>query len=658
MKITLKDRSVIDMPEGCSAKDLADKLHLTGPNQAVSVSINGKTSDLSRPLSDGDHVSIWNFDDPEGREVFWHTSAHVLAQAVLRLWPEAKPTIGPPIEEGFYYDFANLTISDEDFEKIEKEMQAIVNENYLSKKEVFPTKSDALKVFASNKYKCELINSFASTDELTGYRQGEFFDLCRGPHLFNLGKIKALKVLKTAGAYWRGDAKNEMLTRIYAITYPDRKLLKDYLHRIEEAKKRDHKILGPRLDLFSLKEEAPGMPFIHPKGLIVWNHLIEYARECLARHDYVEIKTPTLMTRELWERSGHWSNYRQNMFTSQIEERDFAIKPMNCPGGMLFYLSNTHSYRELPLRVAEFGNVHRYEPSGSLSGLFRVRSFHQDDAHIFMKPSDIENEILGIFSLADEIYSMFGLDYRLELSTRPETGTIGTDEDWERATNGLRDALNKSGRPYRINEGDGAFYGPKIDFHIRDALNRTWQCGTIQLDMALPEKFGLEYTDQDGSRPRPIMLHRTIFGSVERFFGILIEHFAGRFPLWISPLQVRLLTVADRHQPYADEIAKKLKSAGFQCDVDHTGESVSKKVRNAQLAQINYILTIGDKELEHKTLNVRTRDNVVHGEVSFDSFLQAITQERDERRPTSPYSAVEAKGSQSGGTANAHDSDQ
>ncbi|MEI8125072.1 MAG: threonine--tRNA ligase [Parachlamydiaceae bacterium] len=637
MKIKLKDHSVIDMAEGSTAKDLADKLHLTGPSQAVAANINGQNKDLSHSLKDGDNVVLWNFEDPEGKEVFWHTSAHVLAQAILRLWPEAKPTIGPPIDEGFYYDFANLTISDEDFERIEKEMQAIIDENYISKKEVIANKAEALKMFGSNKYKCELIQGFPETDKLSGYRQGEFFDLCRGPHLYNLGKIKAFKVLKTAGAYWRGDSKNEMLTRIYAITFPDRKLLKEYLHRIEEAKKRDHKILGPKLDLFTLKEEAPGMPFIHPKGLVVWNQLIGYVRECLAKYDYVEIKTPTLMTRELWERSGHWSNYRQNMFTSQIEERDFAIKPMNCPGGMLFYLTHTHSYRELPLRVAEIGNVHRYEPSGSLSGLFRVRSFHQDDAHIFMKPSDIENEILSILKLADEIYSMFGLNYHLELSTRPEKGTIGTDEDWDIATKGLQEALDKSGKPYRINAGDGAFYGPKIDFHIRDALNRTWQCGTIQLDMALPEKFQLEYTDQDGSKPRPVMLHRAILGSVERFFGILIEHFAGRFPLWISPLQVRLLTVADRHQPYADEIAKAIKSAGFHCDVDHAAESVSKKVRNAQLAQINYILTIGDKEVENRTLNVRTRDNVVHGEVSLEPFLQAITKEKNERSLVSPY---------------------
>lgn len=638
MKVYLKDRSMIEMPEGSTAKDLADKLHLNGPNQALGAEINGKTVDLSVKLNDEDRIIIWNFDDPKGKEIFWHTSAHVLAQAILRLYPNAKPTIGPPIENGFYYDFADLTISDEDFEKIEKEMQAIINENYTSKREVFSGKNEALNTFKDNKYKVDLINSFPD-GELTGYRQGEFFDLCRGPHLYNLGKIKALKVMKTAGAYWRGDSKNEMLTRIYAITYPDRKNLKEYLHQLEEAKKRDHKILGPKLDLFSLKEEAPGMPFIHPKGLIIWNQLLAYLRELLNRNDYVEIKTPTLMTRELWERSGHWGNYRQNMFTSEIEGRDFAIKPMNCPGGMLFYLSNTHSYRELPLRVAEVGNVHRYEPSGSLSGLFRVRSFHQDDAHIFMKPSDIESEIVNILDLAHEIYSMFGLDYHLELSTRPEKNTIGTDEDWKIATVGLKNALDNSGKKYRLNEGDGAFYGPKIDFHIRDALNRTWQCGTIQLDMALPEKFDLEYTDHEGIKRRPIMLHRAILGSIERFFGILIEHFAGRFPLWISPLQVRLLTVADRHIPYAQEMAKAIKKAGFICDIDLAGESISKKVRNAQLSQINYILTIGDKEVENNSLNLRTRDNVVHGEQKLEEFLDALKEERDSRSLKSPFSA-------------------
>lgn len=555
----------------------------------------------------------------------------------MRIWPDAQPTIGPPIENGFYYDFANLHISDDDFEKIEKEMNAIISSNYQSQREVIPSKSEALKLFAHNPYKSELINAFEEGSLLTGYRQGEFFDLCRGPHLFNLGKIKAIKVMKTAGAYWRGDSKNEMLTRIYAISYPDRKLLKDYLQQLEEAKKRDHKILGPKLDLFSLKEEAPGMPFIHPKGLIIWNELLSYIRDCQNRRGYIEIKTPTLMTRELWEISGHWSNYRQNMFTSQVEERDFAIKPMNCPGCMLFYKTHTHSYRELPLRVAEIGNVHRFEPSGSLSGLFRVRSFHQDDAHIFMKQSDIQNEIASVLAFADELYTTFGLTYRLELSTRPVANTIGSDEDWEIATAGLKGALDQMGKEYRINEGDGAFYGPKIDFHIRDAINRSWQCGTIQLDMALPEKFELEYTAPDGSKKRPVMIHRALFGSIERFLGILIEHYVGKFPLWLSPLQIRIITVADRHEPYAAQLAQQFKDAGFHVELDSASESVSKKVRNAQLAQANYILTIGDQEVEHQTANLRTRDNVVHGEINIEQFLKTLEEEKRSRAQESPY---------------------
>lgn len=630
MFVKLNDQKSIELPDNSTAKDLAEKINLRGPDQALGVLINGKKCDLFQPLIEGDLVEFWNFDDPKGKEIFWHTSAHVLAQAVLRLYPNAKPTIGPPIENGFYYDFADLSVSEEDFDKIEKEMQNIISENYLSKREVFSSKEEALNTFSDNKYKVELIHSFES-DDLTGYRQGEFFDLCRGPHLYNLGKIKSIKLLKTSGAYWRGDPQREMLTRIYGISFPDRKLLKEYLQQIEEAKKRDHKILGPHLDLFSLKEEAPGMPFIHHKGMIIWNNLLNFIREYLNEGDYIEIKTPALMTRELWERSGHWANYRQNMFTSEIEDHDYAIKPMNCPGGMLFFKTHVHSYRELPLRVAEIGHVHRFEPSGALSGLFRCRSFHQDDAHIFMKPSDIKNEILAILNMADSLYSTFGLKYHLELSTKPAKNTIGSDEEWETATNGLKEALDVSGRPYKINPGDGAFYGPKIDFHIRDAINRTWQCGTIQLDMALPEKFELEYTAPDGSRQRPVMLHRAIFGSVERFFGILIEHFSGKFPLWLSPLQIRLLTVADRHADYAYKLRDEFKKQGFHVDVDNSNESVSKKIRNAQLSQINYILTVGDQEVEHQTINLRTRDNVVHGEIQVDEFLKIISKERTDR---------------------------
>lgn len=633
----MKNGSSVEMPEGSTAHDLAEKLNLKGPDQALAAKINDKTVDLSTPLVDGDVVKLLSFEDPEGKFVFWHTSAHVLAQAVLRLHPQAKPTIGPPIEAGFYYDFANLTLSEEDFEAINKEMEKITDENYISTKESFKNKEEALSHFKDNKYKCELIESFDSDAPLTGYRQGEFFDLCRGPHLPKIGKIKAIKVLKISGAYWRGDSNNEMLTRLYAISYPDRKQLKDYLTLLEEAKKRDHKILGPKLDLFSLKEEAPGMPFIHPKGLFIWNQLIDYIRHLLNKNDYVEIKTPTMMTRDLWEISGHWKNYRENMYTLVVEDRDFAIKPMNCPGCMLFYKTHSHSYRELPMRIAEIGNVCRYEPSGALSGLFRVRSFHQDDAHIFMKPSDIESEILSILSLSDILYSTFGLEYHLELSTRPEKNTVGSDEDWRLATEGLKGALDKSGRKYKINEGDGAFYGPKIDFHIRDALGRTWQCGTVQLDMSLPEKFQLEYIDHDGARKRPIMIHRALFGSMERFFGILIEHFTGKFPLWLSPVPIRILTVADRHIPWAEEVQAYFKEAGFPVEVDTTGESVGKKVRNAQLSQVNYMLTIGDKEVENKNVNLRTRDNVVRGEITLESLLKTLSEEKRSKSLTSPF---------------------
>jgi threonyl-tRNA synthetase len=632
MQITIKDNSKIELPEGSSAKDLAVKLKLTGPGQALAALINGKACDLTHMLQEGDSVELLDFEQPKGKEVFWHTSAHLLAQAILRLYPNAKPTIGPPIENGFYYDFADLEISDADFDKIEEEMKKIVSENYASTRETFSSKQEALKHFATNKYKAELISEIPVNEELSGYRQGEFFDLCRGPHLPNLGKIKALKIMKTSGAYWRGDSKNTMLTRIYGVTFPDRALLKEYLVQLEEAKKRDHKILGPKLDLFSFKEEAAGMPFIHPKGLIVWNELLAFIRQMLDRAEYIEIKTPTLLSRELWERSGHWKNYKNNMFTSQIEDHDYAIKPMNCPGCMLYFKSYVHSYRELPLRVAEIGNVHRFEPSGAISGLFRVRSFHQDDAHIFMKPEDIEDEILAILKFADELYSTFGLNYHLELSTRPKEGTIGSDQDWEIATAGLTQALNRSGRKYQLNPGDGAFYGPKIDFHIKDALNRTWQCGTIQLDMALPERFELEYTASDGTKRRPVMLHRAIFGSIERFFGILIEHFAAKFPLWLSPLQIQILTVADRHTDYVYELQKRFKQEKFHVGIDVSSESVSKKIRNAQLSQANYILTIGDKELESKNINVRTRDNVVHGEMEISSFIEALKKERETKQ--------------------------
>jgi threonyl-tRNA synthetase len=633
--IKLKDQSSLSLPEGATALDVATKLNLTAPDQGLAAKINGVTSDMATLLKDGDQISILNFNEEEGKEVFWHSSAHILAQAILRLYPEAKPTIGPPIEHGFYYDFADLHITEEDFPKIEEEMEKIVKENHRSIREVLPNKEAALAAFGTNKYKVELIQGFEGT--LTAYRQGEFYDLCRGPHIPNVGKVKALKVLKTSGAYWRGDQTREMLTRVYAITFPDRKQLKEYLQFLEEAKKRDHKVIGPHLDLFSLKEEAPGMPFIHPKGMLIWNELLRYWRECHDEAGYVEIKTPVMMSKDLWERSGHWYNYKQNMYISSIEEREFAIKPMNCPGGMLFYKTTNHSYREFPLRVAEIGHVHRHEASGALSGLMRVRCFHQDDAHIFMEREQITEEILNVIRLVEKMYKTFGLTFDLALSTRPAAETIGSDEDWEYTTAALKSALDALGKPYHINEGDGAFYGPKIDISIRDALGRKWQCGTIQLDMSLPERFELEYVANDGSRKRPVMIHRVIYGSIERFFGILIEHFTGKFPFWFSPRQVRMIPVADRHAPYAHEVAKLLTQQKYNVEVDDTNESVSKKIRLAQLSQVNYMLTVGDREMENKTVSIRGRDNTQYGEIPLDTFLQKIGQERKERSLTTIF---------------------
>ncbi|MEX0961268.1 MAG: threonine--tRNA ligase [Simkaniaceae bacterium] len=622
--------SQIELPEGSSAKDLADHLNLRSPDQALAANINGKAVDLSHSLKENDQIDFIDFESEQGKEIFWHSSAHILAQAILRLYPEAKPTIGPPIKEGFYYDFANLTLSEEDFPKIEKEVQKIIKENFKIKREEIPSRKEALNIWKENPYKCRLIESFEEGSPLSGYHQGEFFDLCRGPHLPNTGKIKAFKILKTSGAYWRGDSQNEMLTRIYAISFPDRTLLKEYLVRIEEAKKRDHKLLGTRLDLFSLNELAPGMPFMHPSGMVIWNQLIQFWRELHQSEGYVEIKTPQLMSKELWELSGHWDFYHENMYLSEIEKRTFAIKPMNCPGCMLFYKTSTHSYRDLPFRVAELGHVHRNEPSGAIHGLFRVRSFHQDDAHIFMKADQIKEEILKVLELVDKSYSAFDLDYKLELSTRPEK-SIGTDREWDLALTGLQEALQEWHKPFAINEGDGAFYGPKIDIHITDALNRSWQCGTIQLDMSLPEKFDLTFMDSDGEHKRPIMIHRAIFGSVERFFGILIEHFAGRFPLWLSPRPLRILTVADRHRDYAEKVAQKLTSAGFSVEIDAQSESVNKKVRNAQLMQVNYILCVGDNESDQGMISLRTRENYVYGEISLENFIEKIQKEKQSR---------------------------
>lgn len=636
-KITIfHQNNSMKVEQGASALEVAKELKLVGPNHSLAVHVNGQTQDLNTPLSDGDKINFIHFETDEGKEVFWHSTAHVLAQAVSRLYPDAQPTIGPPIKNGFYYDFANLSISEEDLLKIEKEMKAIVKENLKPQRHLFSSKEEALGAFPNNPYKQEIIVE-STEPTLSYYTQGDFKDLCRGPHLPATGKIKALKLLKLSGAYWRADANNTMLTRIYGVSFPDKQQLKEHLNFLEEAKKRDHKIIGPKLDLFSLKPEAPGMPFIHHHGMYVWNSMLDFWRKLHTKYDYQEIKTPSLMTRELWETSGHWANYRENMFTSIIEDRDFAIKPMNCPGGLLHYKSTLHSYRELPLRVSEIGHVHRYEPSGALSGLFRVRSFHQDDAHIYIHPDHIEEEIINVLNLTDELYKTFGLRYHLELSTRPDKNTIGSDEDWEKSTKALHRALVNTSREFQINEGDGAFYGPKIDFHVEDALGRTWQCGTIQVDMALPEKFDIDFVSEEGCRKRPIMIHRAIYGSIERFMGILIEHYAGRFPLWLSPRQVRIITVADRHINFAHNLLKDLQKQGLRVELDSSPESISKKVRNAQLSQTNYILTIGDEEVSSEKLAVRTRTNIVVKDVDLKNFQETLFSEIQSRSLESSF---------------------
>ncbi len=636
------DGSEIQIQEGASALELARKLNFSAPDQALAAYINGELKDLTHVLSDQDRIKFVNFEEKEGKKIFWHSSAHVLAQAIKRLWPKAEPTIGPPIEQGFYYDFANLDISEKDFTLIEKEVKKIIAENYKPEKIIFKNSQEAIHHFGDNKYKTELIEEYKK-DVLTAYRQGEFTDLCRGPHLPQLSKIKAFKILKTSGAYWRGDSKNEMLTRIYAISFPEKQKLQEFLKMVEEAQKRDHRKLGQELDLFSLKEEAPGMPFIHPKGMFIWNALLNFMHESIQKLGYLEIKTPILMSKELWERSGHWYHYKENMYISEVDEKEYAVKPMNCPGCMLFYLSRHHSYRELPLKISEIGLVHRHELSGSLNGMFRVRCFYQDDAHVFMEKKDIKDQILELLNLAEHIYMTFGLSYKIELSTRPEKEkTIGTDEDWEIATKGLKDALDEWGHSYQINAGDGAFYGPKIDLHIKDALGRYWQCGTIQLDMSLPEKFDLEYTASSGEKKRPVMLHRALYGSVDRFLGILIEHFAGKFPLWLSPLPIMIVPVADRHFKYAQKVAEKIKQEGFLVEVDLSHESVSKKIRTAQMQKANYMLTIGDVEEKNQTLALRTRDGHQVKDLKLETFLQKIKTEKQNKALMSSFSTKTA----------------
>jgi threonyl-tRNA synthetase len=558
-----------------------------------------------------------------------HSASHILAQAVQELFPEIKLGIGPSIENGFYYDFDKKDgFSPEDLLQIEKRMNEIIRRDLKIEKSE-KTKAEAKKLLKNEPYKLELLNELK--DAPTFYKQGDFIDLCAGPHLESTKKVKAIKILSTAGAYWRGDSKKKMLQRIYGTAFYDRKELKAYLNMLEEAKKRDHKKLGEKLDLFSFHEEGPGFPFFHPKGMAVYNKLVEFWKEIHDKHGYQEIKTPIILNKELWLKSGHWDNYKENMYFTDIDKKEYAVKPMNCPGGILVYKHKLHSYKEFPLKLAELGLVHRHELSGVLNGLFRVRNFTQDDAHIYCTEKQLEDEIIKVIKLAKEIYSAFGLEYELELSTRPEK-SIGTDEMWETAEKSLSKALAGLKLDYKLNPGDGAFYGPKIDFHIRDSLGRMWQCGTIQVDFSMPEKFNLEYDGHDGMKHRPVMVHRAILGSLERFLGILIEHYAGRFPLWLSPLQVKILTVNDNCIKFAEEIANKLKENNIKVELDTRQESISKKVRDAQNQQANYMVTIGEKEVETGKLAVRTREGKVSFGNSADNFIKELVKEIQDKK--------------------------
>jgi len=629
INITFPDNSIKSFENIPTGLDVAKRISDGFARNCVAMKIDEQLLDLSQTIKKDTAIRFITANDDEGLDILRHSSAHVMAEAVLNIYPDAKLTIGPVVEDGFYYDIDMDPISKDDFGAIETEMKKIITaKNSFERKVV--SKQQALTIFKDNPFKLELIHELDETQEISLYQNGKFIDLCRGPHIPHTGMIKGFKLLKISGAYWRADQTREQLQRLYGISFFDSKTLKNYIHMIEEAQKRDHRKLGTKLDLYSFHDEAPGMPFFHAKGIEIWNALLEYWRDEHRKAGYVETKTPLMLNRKLWEQSGHWENYRENMYTSVIDDEEYAIKPMNCPGGMLLYKTKSYSYRDLPVRAGEVGLVHRHELSGALSGLFRVRAFHQDDAHIFMTSDQIEDEVLGVLNLSQRIYSRFGLDFHLELSTRPKK-SIGSDQQWEEATNGLKAALDKYGRQYFINEGDGAFYGPKIDIHIKDALGRTWQCGTVQLDMALPERFDLSYKGQDNNKHRPIMIHRVIYGSLERFFGILVEHFAGRFPLWMAPVQAILLPINQDLTAYAEEIKAELDTHRIRCDVDTRSETLKKKIRDAQLAYVPLIITIGDKEKETRTLSVRTLDGKVRMGLSMDGFVTAVQHHVKER---------------------------
>ena len=584
IKITLKDGSVKEFENAVSAADITKEISMGLYRNACSCKINGEVKDLRTTVDTDCNFEVLTFDDADGKKTFNHTASHIMAQAVKRLYPNVKLTIGPAIDSGFYYDFDTETpFSPEDLEKIEKEMKAIVKEGLdIEKFELEP--SEAIKLMEEKKepYKVELINEHAEKGEpISFYKQGEFTELCAGPHLMDMKVVKAFKLTNCTGAYWRGDAKNKMLCRVYGTAFPKASMLEEHLTMLEEAKKRDHRKIGKELELFTIMEEGPGFPFFLPKGMILKNTLVDYWREIHREAGYDEIQSPMMLNRALWERSGHWDHYKENMYTTVIDDTDFAVKPMNCPGGILVYKTKMHSYKDLPLRMGELGLVHRHELSGALHGLMRVRCFTQDDAHIFMTREQIKDEIKGVVSLINKVYSTFGFEYHIELSTQPED-SMGAKEDWDIATDALRDAITELGYDYEVNEGDGAFYGPKLDFHLTDCLGRTWQCGTIQLDFQLPERFELEYVGSDGEKHRPIMIHRVVFGSIERFIGILTEHFAGAYPVWLAPVQVKLLPIADRHLDYLYDVKKALEAKGIRCEIDDRSEKIGFKIRSAR----------------------------------------------------------------------------
>ena len=616
---------------GITAAEIAKSIGAGLYKAACACKIDGEAADLRTPLTKDCTLEILTFDSAEGKHAYWHTTAHIMAQAIGRLYPGAKFAIGPAIENGFYYDVdLEQTLTPDDLVKIEAEMKKIIKEDLpLERFELSP--EDAVKLMEEKKqdYKLELIAEHSGKGEkISFYQQGEYIDLCAGPHLMSTGHVKAVKLTNCTGAYWRADANNKMLQRVYGISFPKAADLDAYVTMLEEAKKRDHRKLGRDLELFTIMDEGPGFPFFLPKGMVLKNLLIDYWREIHRKAGYLEISTPMILNRSLWERSGHWDHYKQNMYTTVIDEQDFAIKPMNCPGGMLVYKTKLHSYRDLPLRMGELGLVHRHELSGALHGLMRVRCFTQDDAHIFMMPSQIKDEIKGVVNLIDSVYKTFGFQYHIELSTMPEDH-MGAQEDWDNATEALRAAITELGYDYEVNEGDGAFYGPKLDFHLTDCLGRTWQCGTIQLDFQLPERFELEYTGEDGAKHRPIMIHRVVFGSIERFIGILTEHFAGAFPLWLSPVQIKVLPISERHHEYAEKVAAELEAAGLRVEADLRNEKIGYKIREAQLQKTPYMLVVGDKEAETGTVSVRGRKDGDLGAMAVAEFAaKAVEQDK------------------------------